>query len=71
MRTSLLLACALALPFVSAGCLRTKFDLCAQANPDPACSVDGGDTGVTGDAGTDGGTAGDASASIDAGADAP
>ncbi|MFO0687016.1 MAG: hypothetical protein U0234_33435 [Sandaracinus sp.] len=63
-------ACVLALPLLAAGCLRTKFDLCTQATPDPACSVDGGDTGVA-DAGTDGGTTTDAGASIDAGVDAP
>ncbi len=70
-------ACLVTLPLLASGCLRTKFDLCAQTTPDPGCPIDGGDTGVA-DAGTDGGgttsdaaTSIDAAPSIDAGADAP
>lgn len=41
---------------LASGCLRTKFDLCAQLPPDPNCAyLDGGaDAGVVpSDAGTD------------------
>lgn len=51
---------------LASGCLRTRFDLCAQDPPDPACAyLDAGDVR---DAGIDGGA--DAGSVSDAGSDA-
>ncbi len=54
MRARAMVGLSIALALFAAGCLRTKFDLCAQDPPDPQCAyLDAGADAPVSDAGAD------------------